>query len=220
MKRFKGLHGVARAQDRYQHDIVVNSKVVRLADTGGSQLILKTQHNGDCNAMAKLPILEFPDERLRTKAVPVETVDDEVRQLVDDMLETMYDARGIGLAATQVDVHRRVVVMDVSDDNSQPLVLINPRYEPIGDAKEPLSEGCLSIPEYYAEVPRYLKVKLNALDRHGEPYELEADGLLAHCIQHEYDHLEGVLFVDYLSPLKRDRVMKKMQKRHKLMNDA
>ena len=170
--------------------------------------------------MAKLPILEFPDERLRTKAAPVETVDDEVRQLVDDMLETMYDARGIGLAATQVDVHRRVVVMDVSDDNSQPLVLINPRYEPIDDAKEPLSEGCLSIPEYYAEVPRYLKVKLNALDRNGEPYELEADGLLAHCIQHEYDHLEGVLFVDYLSPLKRDRVMKKMQKRHKLMNDA
>ena len=170
--------------------------------------------------MAKLPILEFPDERLRTKAAPVETVDDEVRQLVDDMLETMYDARGIGLAATQIDVHRRVVVMDVSDDNSQPLVLINPPYEPIGDEKEPRSEGCLSIPEYYAEVPRYLKVKLNALDRSGEPYELEADGLLAHCIQHEYDHLEGVLFVDYLSPLKRDRVMKKMQKRHKLLNDA
>lgn len=170
--------------------------------------------------MAKLPILEFPDERLRTKAVPVETVDDEVRQLVDDMLETMYDARGIGLAATQIDVHRRVVVMDVSEDNSQPLVLINPRYTPIGEEQEPLSEGCLSIPEYYAEVPRYLKVKLDALDRNGEAYELEADGLLAHCIQHEYDHLEGVLFVDYLSALKRDRVMKKMQKRHKLMQDG
>ncbi|NYS60158.1 peptide deformylase [Vreelandella salicampi] len=170
--------------------------------------------------MAKLPILEYPDERLRTKAAPVENVDDEVRQLVDDMLETMYDARGIGLAATQVDVHRRVVVMDVSDESGQPLVLINPSYTPLGEEKEPLSEGCLSIPEYYAEVPRYLKVKLNALDRNGEPYELEADGLLSHCIQHEFDHLEGVLFVDYLSPLKRNRVLKKMQKRHKLEQDA
>ncbi|MDR5859820.1 peptide deformylase [Halomonas eurihalina] len=170
--------------------------------------------------MAKLPILEFPDERLRTEAAAVETVDDEVRQLVDDMLETMYDARGIGLAATQVDVHRRVIVMDVSDDQSTPLVLINPEFTPIGDEREPMQEGCLSIPEYYAEVPRALKVHLKALDRQGEPYELEAEGLLAHCIQHECDHLRGVLFVDYLSPLKRDRVMKKMQKRHKLAQDA
>ncbi len=168
--------------------------------------------------MAKLPILEFPDERLRTKAAPVDVVDDEVRQLVDDMLETMYDASGIGLAATQVDVHRRVIVMDVSDDRASPLVLINPSYTPIGDARELMSEGCLSIPEYYAEVPRALKVQLKALDRDGKPYELEADGLLAHCIQHEYDHLQGVLFVDYLSPLKRDRVLKKMQKRHKLQS--
>ncbi|WP_444676776.1 peptide deformylase [Halomonas sp. E19] len=168
--------------------------------------------------MAKLPILEFPDERLRTKAAPVDVVDDEVRQLVDDMLETMYDASGIGLAATQVDVHRRVIVMDVSDDRASPLVLINPSYTPLGDARELMSEGCLSIPEYYAEVPRALKVQLKALDRDGNPYELEADGLLAHCIQHEYDHLEGVLFVDYLSPLKRDRVLKKMQKRHKLQS--
>ncbi|MEQ5803650.1 peptide deformylase [Halomonas sp. H10-9-1] len=170
--------------------------------------------------MAKLPILEYPDERLRTRAVPVEVVDDEVRRLVDDMLETMYDARGIGLAATQVDVHRRVIVMDVSDDRSAPLVLINPEVTPIGEVREPMQEGCLSIPEYYAEVPRALRVHLTALDRNGEPYELEADGLLAHCIQHEHDHLEGVLFVDYLSPLKRDRVLKKMQKRHKLMQDA
>ncbi|MGM0823880.1 MAG: peptide deformylase [Pseudomonadota bacterium] len=170
--------------------------------------------------MAKLAILEFPDERLRTKAQAVQTVDDEVRQLVDDMLDTMYDAKGIGLAATQVDVHRRVVVMDVSDDQSQPLVMINPQYTPLGDTKEPLSEGCLSIPEHYAEVPRYLSVELKALDRNGEPFTLEADGLLAHCIQHEYDHLEGVLFVDYLSPLKRDRIRKKMEKRHKLMQDA
>ncbi|RTR02010.1 peptide deformylase [Halomonas nitroreducens] len=170
--------------------------------------------------MAKLPILEFPDERLRTKAVAVETVDDEVRQLVDDMLETMYDAQGIGLAATQVDVHRRVIVMDVSDDRSTPLVLVNPTYTAIGDEREPMQEGCLSIPEYYADVPRALKVQLKALDRDGQPYELEAEGLLAHCIQHECDHLEGVLFVDYLSPLKRDRVMKKMQKRHKLGQPA
>lgn len=170
--------------------------------------------------MAKLPILEFPDERLRTIATPVETVDDEVRRLVDDMLETMYDARGIGLAATQVDVHRRVIVMDVSDDQSRPLVMINPEFTPIGDEREPMQEGCLSIPEYYAEVPRALKVHLKALGRDGQPYEMEAEGLLAHCIQHEYDHLEGVLFVDYLSVLKRDRVMKKMQKRHRLMQPA
>ncbi|MDT8880689.1 peptide deformylase [Halomonas saccharevitans] len=170
--------------------------------------------------MAKLPILEFPDERLRTVATPVETVDDEVRRLVDDMLETMYDASGIGLAATQVDVHRRVIVMDVSDDRSSPLVLINPEYTPIGDERDPMQEGCLSIPEYYAEVPRALKVHLKALDRDGKLYELEAEGLLAHCIQHEFDHLEGVLFVDYLSPLKRDRVMKKMQKRHRQMQPA
>ncbi|ERS91965.1 MULTISPECIES: peptide deformylase [unclassified Halomonas] len=170
--------------------------------------------------MAKLPILEYPDERLRTRAAPVAEVDDEIRRLVDDMLETMYDARGIGLAATQVDVHRRVIVMDVSDDRTSPLVLINPEVTPLGEAREPMQEGCLSIPEYYAEVPRALRVHLKALDRDGKPYELEADGLLAHCIQHEHDHLEGVLFVDYLSPLKRDRVMKKMQKRHKLMQGA
>ncbi|MEQ5856941.1 peptide deformylase [Halomonas sp. EF61] len=170
--------------------------------------------------MARLPILEFPDERLRNKAVPVENVDDEVRQLVDDMLETMYAAPGIGLAATQVDVHHRVIVIDVSEDQSTPLVLINPEVTPLGDEREPMQEGCLSIPEYYAEVPRALRVKLKAQGRDGEPYELEADGLLAHCIQHELDHLEGVLFVDYLSPLKRDRVMKKMQKRHRQMQGA
>lgn len=170
--------------------------------------------------MAKLPILEFPDERLRTKAAPVESVDDEVRQLVDDMLETMYAAPGIGLAATQVDVHRRIIVIDVSEDQSTPLVLINPEYTPIGEEREPMQEGCLSVPEYFAEVPRALKVHLKALDRDGQSYEIEADGLLAHCIQHEVDHLEGVLFVDYLSPLKRDRVMKKMQKRHRMMQSA
>ncbi|MEA3253225.1 MAG: peptide deformylase [Pseudomonadota bacterium] len=167
--------------------------------------------------MAKLEILEYPDDRLRTKAAPVVAVDDEVRTLVDDMLETMYDAHGIGLAATQVDQHRRIIVMDVSDDQSQPRVLINPEYAPRDDEREPMQEGCLSIPEFYAEVPRALRVHLKALDRDGTPYELDADGLLAHCIQHECDHLEGRLFVDYLSPLKRDRIMKKMQKRHKQM---
>lgn len=170
--------------------------------------------------MAKLPILTFPDDRLRNRAAPVEQVDDEVRTLVDDMLETMYEARGIGLAATQVDVHRRIVVMDVSESGNEPLVLINPSYVALGEEKEPLSEGCLSIPEYYAEVPRYLRIRLNATNRDGEDYELEADDLLAHCIQHELDHLEGVLFVDYLSPLKRERVAKKMQKHHKPVQSA
>ena len=182
--------------------------------------ILALLHNGNFNAMAKLEILEFPDQRLRTKAAPVDSVDDEVRTLVDDMLETMYDAPGIGLAATQVDVHRRVIVIDVSDDQSQPLVLINPEYTPIGDEREPMQEGCLSIPEYFAEVPRALRVNLKALGREGQPYEMEAEGLLAHCIQHECDHLEGVLFVDYLSALKRERIMKKMQKRHRQEQSA
>ncbi|CAO1666512.1 peptide deformylase [Salinicola sp. NYA28a] len=165
--------------------------------------------------MAIRTILQYPDPRLRTKAAPVAQVDDEIRTLVDDMLETMYDASGIGLAATQIDIHQRVIVMDVSDDRNSPLVLINPTYEPLDDEREPLQEGCLSIPDYYAEVPRALRVHLKATDRDGNAYELDADGLLAHCIQHECDHLEGVLFVDYLSPLKRDRILKKMQKRQK-----
>ncbi|OHV07772.1 peptide deformylase [Kushneria phosphatilytica] len=167
--------------------------------------------------MALLDILEYPDERLRTRAAPVEQVDDEVRRLVDDMFETMYDAPGIGLAATQVDVHRRIVVMDVSEQKNQPMVLINPEWEALDDERAPLQEGCLSIPDYYAEVPRALRVRLRALDRNGQPWETDADGLLAHCIQHECDHLDGVLFVDYLSPLKRERVKKKMQKRHRAM---
>ena len=165
--------------------------------------------------MALLDILEYPDPRLRTRAAPVEQFDDELQTLIDDMFETMYDAPGIGLAATQVDQHRRLVIMDVSEEKNDPRVLINPRFTPIGDDMEPLQEGCLSIPDSYVEVPRYLKVNLEALDRHGNPYELQADGLLAHCIQHELDHLEGVLFVDYLSPLKRERIKKKMIKRQK-----
>jgi len=167
--------------------------------------------------MALLEILEFPDTRLRTPAKPVAVVDDAVRKIVDDMFETMYHAKGIGLAATQVNIHQRILVMDVSEDNDQPLVMINPEYTPMDDEHEMMQEGCLSIPEYYADVKRSLRVKLTALDRDGNAYELEADELLAHCIQHECDHLEGKLFVDYLSTMKRNRVRKLMDKRHKEM---
>lgn len=165
--------------------------------------------------MALLEILEFPDSRLRTVAKPVTEVDDEVRQIVDNMLETMYHAQGIGLAATQVNIHRRIVVIDVSDDRNQPMVLINPEYEPMDNEREMMSEGCLSVPEYNAEVERALRVRLTALDRNGQAYTLEADDLLAHCIQHECDHLQGKLFVDYLSSMKRDRVRKLMEKRQR-----
>jgi peptide deformylase len=162
--------------------------------------------------MAKLPILEYPDPRLRTRAAPVERVDDAVRQLIDDMLETMYAAPGIGLAATQVDVHRRLVVVDVSQDKSAPLALVNPEIiEREGSLQ--VEEGCLSVPGIFdTPAPRSEKIRVRALDRQGKPFELEADGLLAICIQHELDHLEGKLFVDYLSELKRNRIRKKLEK--------
>ena len=163
------------------------------------------------DAMAKLEILHYPDPRLRTPAEPVETVDDSIRQLVDDMFETMYDAPGIGLAATQVDVHRRVIVMDVSEDGSEPRVFINPRITAM-DGVEQAQEGCLSVPGYYDYVERAERIRVEAMDRSGAPFELEADGLLAVCIQHEMDHLAGKLFVDYLSELKRKRVRKKLEK--------
>ena len=165
--------------------------------------------------MAILPILEFPDPRLRTQARPVAAVDDRIRQLVDDMFETMYDAPGIGLAATQVDVHERVVVMDLSDDQSQPLVFINPEVEVIGEGTQDYQEGCLSVPGFYETVARPEHIRVTALDREGSPFELIPDGLLAVCIQHELDHLEGKLFVDYLSPLKRQRIRKKLEKLHR-----
>lgn len=165
--------------------------------------------------MALYQILEFPDARLRTVAKPVEEVNDEVRNIVDNMFETMYHAKGIGLAATQVNIHQRIIVMDVSENNDQPHVMINPAYTPLDDDTEMMQEGCLSVPEYYADVKRHLRVKLTALDRDGNPYELEADGLLAHCIQHECDHLDGKLFVDYLSTMKRNRVRKLMEKRQR-----
>ncbi|TVS15096.1 MAG: peptide deformylase [Gammaproteobacteria bacterium] len=164
--------------------------------------------------MARLEILEFPDPRLRTRAAPVGEVDASIQQLVDDMLETMYDAEGIGLAATQVDVHKRVVVMDISEARDEPRVLINPEIELLGGSVDS-QEGCLSVPGYYESVDRNERIRLRALDRDGTPYELEAEGLLAVCIQHECDHLLGKLFVDYLSGLKRQRIRKKLGKRHR-----
>ena len=161
--------------------------------------------------MAILDVLRFPDERLRTVASQVDTVDDEIKQLVDDMFETMRDERGIGLAATQVNVHKRVVVMDVSEEQNEPRVFINPKI--VARQGTTISEeGCLSVPNNYAKVERAEQVTVEALDRDGKPFSLEADGLLAICIQHELDHLQGKLFVDYLSPLKRQRIRKKLEK--------
>ncbi len=165
--------------------------------------------------MAILDILVYPDERLRTVAAPVKSVNDNIRALINDMIETMYDANGIGLAATQVNVHQQVIVMDLSEDRNEPRVLINPSIiEQNGE--QVYDEGCLSIPEYNAPVKRAERVKITALDDQGEIFELEAEGLLAVCIQHEMDHLAGKVFVDYLSRLKQDRVRKKLIKRAKL----
>ncbi|GAB3464991.1 peptide deformylase [Azotobacter salinestris] len=165
--------------------------------------------------MAILNILEFPDPRLRTVAKPIEAVDDDLRRLIDDMFETMYAAPGIGLAATQVNVHKRLVVMDLSEDKSEPWVFINPEFESLTEELEPYQEGCLSVPGFYENVDRPQKVRVRALDRDGQPFELIAEGLLAVCIQHECDHLNGKLFVDYLSTLKRDRIRKKLEKQHR-----
>ncbi len=164
--------------------------------------------------MALLNILKFPDPRLRTRARPVTEFDDDLRRLVADMFETMYEAPGIGLAATQVDVHKRLLVMDVSEDKSKPRVLINPELLE-AEGEEEMDEGCLSVPGYYETVRRAEKVRVRAQDEHGEWQEFEADGLEAVCIQHEMDHLEGKLFVDYLSSLKRDRIRKKLEKQKK-----
>ncbi|WP_286785751.1 MULTISPECIES: peptide deformylase [Pseudomonas] len=165
--------------------------------------------------MAILNILEFPDPRLRTIAKPVVSVDDSTRQLIDDMFETMYDAPGIGLAATQVNVHQRIVVMDLSEDKTEPRVFINPEFEVLTDEMGQYQEGCLSVPGFYENVERPQQVRIKALDRDGQPFELLAEGLLAICIQHECDHLNGKLFVDYLSNLKRDRIKKKLEKQHR-----
>ncbi|CAH0993005.1 Peptide deformylase [Sinobacterium norvegicum] len=164
--------------------------------------------------MAILNILEFPDPRLRTIAQDVDIVDDSVRNIIDDMFETMYDAPGIGLAATQVDIHRRIVVIDISEEKDDPLVLINPSYEILDNTNHEYDEGCLSVPGFYETVERPVSIRLNALDRNGDAYELETDGLLAVCIQHELDHLDGTLFVDHISKLKRNRIRKKLEKQH------
>lgn len=164
--------------------------------------------------MAILNILHFPDPRLRNKALPVETVDNDIRQLAHDMLETMYQAPGIGLAATQVNVLKRVIVIDISDDKSEPLILVNPELIEAEGERE-FQEGCLSVPEAYEMVTRADTIKFRALDLDGKPFERSADGLLATCVQHEIDHLDGKLFVDYLSNLKRDRIRKKLEKHQK-----
>jgi len=161
--------------------------------------------------MTKLVILEYPDARLRTKAEPVSTVDDALRQLVDDLLETMYAANGVGLAATQVDVHKRLVVIDVSDGRNSPLVLINPKIL-AAEGRAPVEEGCLSLPGIYDKLQRATHIRVRALGRDGQPFEMDADGLLAVCIQHEMDHLDGKLFVDYLSELKRQLIRRRLEK--------
>jgi len=165
--------------------------------------------------MALLPILEFPDPRLRTVAQPVVEVDDRIRQIIDDMFETMYDAPGIGLAATQVDIHERIIVIDVSENREQPWVFINPVLEVIDPELGQYDEGCLSVPGFFETLHRPRKIRVTALNRLGETFTEELDELMAICLQHEIDHLEGKLFVDYLSPLKRQRIRGKLEKAHR-----
>ena len=164
--------------------------------------------------MTRLTILEYPDPRLRTRAAPVAEVDAAVRELIDDLLETMYAAKGVGLAATQVNVHRRVLVADVSEQKDQPLAFVNPEVltrEEVGT----MQEGCLSVPGFFEDVNRAHRIRVRALGRDGKPFEMDAEGLLAVCVQHEIDHLDGKLFVDYLSELKRTRIRKKLEKEHR-----
>lgn len=164
--------------------------------------------------MAIRPILHFPDPALKKVSTPVETVDDEIRVLVDDMLETMYEAPGIGLAAPQVGVLNRVIVVDITEDKSEPMVLINPELVETRGVEQ-MEEGCLSVPGIYEPVERADWIRVRALDREGVEFDMETDGLKAVCIQHEIDHLDGKLFVDYLSPLKRNRIQKKMEKQRR-----
>lgn len=165
--------------------------------------------------MAILQILEFPDPRLRQVAAPVTVFDADLQTLIDDMFETMYEAQGIGLAATQVNVHKRLLVLDVSENKDSPLVFINPKFEIIRPELTDYDEGCLSVPGYYETVSRPSAILVTAQNAQGESFELEADGLLGICIQHEIDHLDGKLFVDYISALKRQRIRTKLEKEHK-----
>ena len=169
--------------------------------------------------MAVLTILEYPDPRLRTRAKPVAAVDARIRQLIEDMFETMYGAPGVGLAATQVDVHERVLVLDVSQERNEPLALVNPEILTRDGVAEG-EEGCLSVPGIFDLVDRAARITVRALDGDGKPFELAAEGLLAVCIQHEMDHLEGKLFVDYLSELKRTRIRKKLEKERRERADG
>ena len=166
--------------------------------------------------MAQLEILEFPDPRLRTRAKPVGNVDAALRTLIDDMFATMYEASGIGLAATQVNVHRRLLVIDVSEERDQPLVFINPECRVIDEALEEYDEGCLSVPGFYETVKRPQHIEVSALNRVGKRFNMECRGILAVCVQHEIDHLDGKLFVDYLSSLKRTRIRRKLEKQQRL----
>jgi peptide deformylase len=165
--------------------------------------------------MTQLPILEFPDARLRTIAKPVADVTDEIRGIIDAMFETMYAAPGIGLAATQVNIHQQIIVMDVSEDKTTPLVFINPSITVQNEELDSYDEGCLSVPGFYETVERPKEVKVEAIDRSGALFIMEAEGLLAVCIQHEIDHLNGKLFVDYLSNMKRQRIRKKLEKQQR-----
>ncbi|MGV6988246.1 peptide deformylase [Testudinibacter sp. P80/BLE/0925] len=169
--------------------------------------------------MSILAVVKYPDERLRTKAVPVAEVNDEIRRIIDDMFDTMYHDEGIGLAATQVDIHQQIITIDIEGDKQNQIVLINPEVL-AASGETGIEEGCLSIPGCRGLVPRKEKITVKALDRHGKEFTLEADELLAICIQHEIDHLNGVLFVDYLSPLKRDRIRQKMEKQNRLAAKA
>ena len=168
--------------------------------------------------MTILTVLSFPNDKLRTKATNVTEVTDEIRTIVDNMFETMYEENGVGLAATQVDIHQRIVVIDVSEDKINPLVLINPEITIKSEETLINEEGCLSVPGCYAKVDRHAQVTVKALDRNGKEFSLDADELLSICIQHELDHLQGILFVDYLSPLKRQRFKTKLEKEARLQN--
>jgi len=166
--------------------------------------------------MTILTVLRFPDPRLKTKASPVSEITDTTISIIDDMLTTMYEEKGVGLAATQVDIHQRIVVMDVSENGDQPIVLINPEIIAKSDETLVNEEGCLSVPGFYAKVDRHTSCTVKALDKDGKEFKLDGEGLLSICIQHELDHLNGVLFVDYLSPLKRQRIKAKLEKEARL----
>jgi len=193
---------------------------IKLSSGGTLATIFGRKHDISLiTPMTKLAILEYPDPRLRKTAKPIDVVDDGVRQLAGDLLETMYAAKGIGLAATQVDVHRRVLVLDVSDERNQPLVFINPEIVS-ASGRGPGEEGCLSVPDIYEKVQRATHIRVRALGTCGQAFEMDAEGLLAVCIQHEMDHLEGKLFVDYLSELKRQLIRRRLEKERKQRGDS